>query len=721
MSVRWRLSRRQRVAVVALAIMVAAVVVGLAVVYPRVGAWYVRTKAVPRLAERLGREIKVGAIEVRMGHVTLRDVRISGPADGAGPLAQLERVDVEFDAVASLLGRARLKDLEIRGGAVSIHRDRAGHSNLEHLGTTPSPSPGGSSTGGAPIRWSGITLDVVDLADGVRGRAVELRGSRRGGVSELVIERAAAVTDDGPTVAVASIELVRDGDKTEATIAGANLSVWTGLSLTGINGTIGLAPEPGRLAVSLAGGYGGVDGTLWTARGWVDPRAATGELRLKADAFSLDRLRPILEHSMLVDYPKTTVDVDVTLARDGAIGTLRGGFHIHDLTVGHPMIAEQPVQIASLSGDVEVSYDRTTRTYTVVRGDFGTRGLRFSLTGQATLGRGADRPKLTARFVVPSVACQQVLDALPPQLTGAEMASYQLTGNFSTDLHVAIDWANLPATELGGSVGINGCRAKKVAPSMERLERSFEHFVEVEQGEWLSFVIGPENPDFVALAEVSPYLLLSLQTTEDGAFYKHHGFLPREFRTALVRNLEAGRFKYGASSITMQTVKNVLLYRQKTLARKFQELFLTWSIERYLGKDRIFEIYVNAIEYGPGLYGIGPAAHEYFGKPAGELTPKEAAFFSSILPNPKERYRQYCKGTLRKWTEDKIGRILDKMLERGRLTQEEHDLAIATPLVFVKDGAETEDQCNRRVAKALKNARPTNPLARPAPALPPKP
>ena len=65
----------------------------------------------------------------------------------------------------------------------------------------------------------------------------------------------------------------------------------------------------------------------------------------------------------------------------------------------------------------------------------------------------------------------------------------------------------------------------------------------------------------------------------------------------------------------MQMVKNVLLYREKTLARKLQELFLTWHVENTLDKDRIFEIYLNVIEFGPSLYGIGPAAHHYFGKP----------------------------------------------------------------------------------------------------------
>ena len=159
----------------------------------------------------------------------------------------------------------------------------------------------------------------------------------------------------------------------------------------------------------------------------------------------------------------------------------------------------------------------------------------------------------------------------------------------------------------------------------------------------------------------------------------------------------------------MQMVKNVLLYREKTLARKLQELFLTWDVENTLSKDRIMEIYLNVIEYGPGIYGIGPASWHFFSKPPKDLTPVEAAFFSTILPAPKQRYEQYCAGTLTKWTDDKIHRILKIMLDRNRLTQAEYDEAVGTPLLFAKDDSESEDECMARVHKAIRNARPTSP------------
>ena len=178
--------------------------------------------------------------------------------------------------------------------------------------------------------------------------------------------------------------------------------------------------------------------------------------------------------------------------------------------------------------------------------------------------------------------------------------------------------------------------------------------------------IGPDNPDFVPYDEISPYLVGSIMTTEDNGFFKHRGWVSSQFQSALRKNLQRGGFRLGASSITMQMTKNVLLTREKTLSRKLQELFLVWYIEQNLSKERILELYFNAIEFGPRIYGIGAATRHYFGKSPSELTPLEAAFFSSILPSPKRRYVQYCHGTLAAQWDKYIHRIMTKAHERGR-------------------------------------------------------
>ena len=158
--------------------------------------------------------------------------------------------------------------------------------------------------------------------------------------------------------------------------------------------------------------------------------------------------------------------------------------------------------------------------------------------------------------------------------------------------------------------------------------------------------------------------------------------------------------RMGASSITMQMVKNVLLSREKTLSRKLQEMFLTWYLETQLSKERILEIYFNVIEFGPGIYGIGRATKHYFGKAPRDLLPREAAFFSSILPNPKRRYVHYCKGPEldAKW-ELYLNRILRRMHERERLTDEEFDAAMATKLVFDRAEAMPTDKCLEMVRR----------------------
>ena len=183
-------------------------------------------------------------------------------------------------------------------------------------------------------------------------------------------------------------------------------------------------------------------------------------------------------------------------------------------------------------------------------------------------------------------------------------------------------------------------------------------------------------------------------TTEDNGFFKHRGWVSSEFKSALRRNLKGGGFRLGASSITMQMTKNVLLTKDKTLSRKLQELFLVWYLEQILPKERILELYFNAIEFGPRIYGIGAATRHYFGKKPSELTPLEAAFFSSILPSPKRRYVQYCHGSLTPQWDRYVRRILAKVHERGRITDDEYAADSAQPFVFDRREASfTEKQC----------------------------
>lgn len=147
-------------------------------------------------------------------------------------------------------------------------------------------------------------------------------------------------------------------------------------------------------------------------------------------------------------------------------------------------------------------------------------------------------------------------------------------------------------------------------------------------------VIGPENPYWTPLSAVSPELILCVVRAEDAKFFRHDGFDWSEMQDSLQTDLEEGTYKRGGSTITMQLARNLFLWRGKSLVRKVLEVYLTWRLEHTLTKKRILELYLNAVEWGPGIYGIGEASRHYFDKPPSELTLGESALLAAILPSP---------------------------------------------------------------------------------------
>ncbi|HWU87150.1 MAG TPA: transglycosylase domain-containing protein [Kofleriaceae bacterium] len=742
-----RLSRRLIATSIAAVGACALIALGLLVVYPRVGAWMIRDKVGGKLGGRLGREVHFGAIEVSLGHAVLRDVELRGPHDGETPLVHVDRVDVDFDPWRSLIGSVRVGAARIDGVIVTLRRGADGADNisdvLERLRGKGSGAGGDADgDGGSPgYTPSAVTVTRTKLLadDAVTSSTALVADGQatwtRGGELVAELRGITATSIAAPKAGAAKIGIRKaSGRPPVVTVEGGEVALYPRLALSGIGGTIHPdGAHPGEYAIDLAGGYGGVPGNLWTAKGGLDPKAATASIDLEAAKFQLDRLAPILARSPVVDYADTSIDTKIRLELAPTGAKFAGEFHLSGLNVGHPMIADKEVHNLDLSGKIDGRFDRETRHLELMRGDFVARDLLFSVTGSASAPRrgapleaeaiaqaakGKKGPtsgpggiqELKLRLVIPPIDCQRALDAIPKEMVPG-MVGYELRGVFDSDIQLDINWADLDATVFDGQVGINHCRVtKQPADGPKRLKEEFEHYVEYEAGKWMSFDVGESNEDFVPFEDISPHLVNSIMSTEDSAFYSHHGFIPSEFRTALVNDLKAGKFTHGASSITMQMVKNVLLFREKTLARKLQELFLTWHVENTLKKDRILEIYFNVIEYGPALYGIGPAARHFFGKAPKDLTPREATFFSSILPAPKERYKQYCANTVTKLTEDKMNLYLGVMLKRKRLTQEEYDEALKTPLMFVKDGDETEEECLKRTQKAIKNARSTNPM-----------
>ena len=141
------------------------------------------------------------------------------------------------------------------------------------------------------------------------------------------------------------------------------------------------------------------------------------------------------------------------------------------------------------------------------------------------------------------------------------------------------------------------------------------------------------NQHWVPLNRISIWLIRAVVNSEDARFFEHDGIDGTQTRIALTTALEDGHFRRGASTITQQLAKNLWLGEERTLWRKLREAILARRLEA-LGKRRVLELYLNVAEFGPGIYGVGPAAQAYFGKAPADLSEEEASLLAASLPRP---------------------------------------------------------------------------------------
>jgi monofunctional glycosyltransferase len=161
---------------------------------------------------------------------------------------------------------------------------------------------------------------------------------------------------------------------------------------------------------------------------------------------------------------------------------------------------------------------------------------------------------------------------------------------------------------------------------------------------------------WVPYGSISPSLKLAVLVAEDVNFFSHRGFDSGEIRKALAQALEERELPRGASTITQQLAKNLWLSPSRDPLRKTREAILTWQLERTLGKRRLLEIYLNVVEFGPGVWGAESASRRYFGKAAADLDDDEAAQLAAGLPSParwhpgvsRPAYRRYVDSVRRR-------------------------------------------------------------------------
>jgi monofunctional biosynthetic peptidoglycan transglycosylase len=194
---------------------------------------------------------------------------------------------------------------------------------------------------------------------------------------------------------------------------------------------------------------------------------------------------------------------------------------------------------------------------------------------------------------------------------------------------------------------------------IQELIKSYPHLVQSKDS--VHYELKPQKPEsWIRLGEISSSLKWAIVLSEDWSFYQHDGVDFNQMKIALNEMVEEQKFR-GASTITQQMVKNVFLSERRTIWRKLHEIILAQKVEKVLSKNRILEIYLNIIEFGPGIYGIKSASYHYFRKSPKSLSPREGAFLAMLLPSPKRYYISFRNKKLTKFARARIQAILLKM------------------------------------------------------------
>jgi len=208
------------------------------------------------------------------------------------------------------------------------------------------------------------------------------------------------------------------------------------------------------------------------------------------------------------------------------------------------------------------------------------------------------------------------------------------------------------------------------------------------KGRPLTSLHGEANREVVELDQISPNLKRAVMAIEDSHFYHHRGINPNSIGRAVVANWKSGGVVEGASTITMQLVKNIFLSHQRTVSRKLAEAVLAVRVEQVFSKNDILEMYLNNIYWGHNNYGVQTAAKSYFNKPAAELNLAESAMMAGLIQAPEV----YSPFNNYKTAKERQALVLSRMRSLGWITPAQEEAALKEPLKLGKPTAWQESK-----------------------------
>ena len=411
------------------------------------------------------------------------------------------------------------------------------------------------------------------------------------------------------------------------------------------------------------------------------PVANQGELpelpekRLQKD--KLDKMTgdgtPTVEPSLTVTGP-VSIEGTVLVGHDGKLEAAYSGQSPAWVLV-HPKVAIDPLIVHPIefSGSLHRSVAKDRTTWMVP-----SMELKATAGGVGSIQLGLDldaHPKRrgwSMAIDIPEQYCSRIHRSIPRSLI-PRLRGTRFKGKGALRIEAGMRFSATRTLRLEFFPELEQCIPTRTGAAfpLRNLTDDSVTFQIVDPRMPEPVIVGPGTGDFVALRELPDFVWGSALATEDLEFWNHHGFVPNLIRRAIIVNLDKQRYVYGGSTITQQLVKNLFLTREKTLSRKLEEAVLVWLIERTVEKERIIELYLNCVEFGPNVYGIRHAAEVYFGVPPAELTPIEAGWIMAIKPNPTRGYFAWKSRRITPSMKKRLGTVRKRLLDRDWIAEED--------------------------------------------------
>jgi hypothetical protein len=363
-----------------------------------------------------------------------------------------------------------------------------------------------------------------------------------------------------------------------------------------------------------------------------------------------------------------------------------------DLNQSNVDIASKLVSSSRLSGfrarqKVRINIDLERNKLWIEKGLLEINGIPVTFSMELLFDQ--ESPRFLGDVELPTVPMTQLLKSIPGATLPAELselssaALFALKFSLSGVLNDPANWKLALDHRLAG-LGKDG-----QGNGLAYLSRPFTYYPLTKTGRSESgFQTGPMTSDWISYKDISYAQRRLIQVSEDASFFVHKGIDLDAIKMAVVSKLTSESQLRGGSTLTQQLVKNLLLTRDRTAMRKVQEVFLTFLLESSLSKEAIFELYVNLIEWGPTIYGLNSAAYYYFGREPKNLSLRQMAYLTSIIPGPLLFHKYYETNSIPVKHHKRINLMLRRLRRLKTIkTDEELQSALHETIVFRRDTA----------------------------------